>query len=36
MQVIEVTDDTVTLDGNHPLAGLDLTFAFRQDHIEGT
>jgi len=27
--VAEVTDDTVTLDANHPLAGQDLTF-----HIE--
>jgi len=24
--VIEVTDDEVTVDGNHPLAGLDLSF----------
>ncbi len=34
MQIIEVTDDGVTLDGNHPLAGLDLTFALRLDRIE--
>ena len=24
--VIDITDDTVTVDGNHPLAGLDLKF----------
>lgn len=27
--VTEVTDKTITLDGNHPLAGRDLTFAIR-------
>jgi peptidylprolyl isomerase len=27
--VTEVTDTTITLDGNHPLAGYDLTFAIR-------
>ncbi len=34
MQIISVTDSTVTLDGNHPLAGLDLTFALRLEMIE--
>jgi len=27
MLVIKVDDENITLDGNHPLAGLDLTFA---------
>lgn len=27
VRVVAVTDDTVTLDANHPLAGQDLTFA---------
>jgi FKBP-type peptidyl-prolyl cis-trans isomerase 2 len=35
MLVAEVTDTVVTLDGNHPLAGLDLTFALTLDAIEG-
>ncbi len=26
LTIVEMTDDTVTLDGNHPLAGEDLTF----------
>jgi peptidylprolyl isomerase len=29
MLVIKVDDENVTLDGNHPLAGLDLTFALQ-------
>jgi peptidylprolyl isomerase len=27
LTVVDLTDDTVTLDANHPLAGQDLTFA---------
>jgi len=34
MVVTAVNEDDVTLDGNHPLAGLDLTFALRVEHIE--
>jgi FKBP-type peptidyl-prolyl cis-trans isomerase 2 len=34
MIVIAVSDSDVTLDGNHPLAGCDLTFALRVDSIE--
>ncbi|MDD2364814.1 MAG: FKBP-type peptidyl-prolyl cis-trans isomerase [Desulfuromonadaceae bacterium] len=34
MIVIEASDSEVTLDGNHPLAGCDLTFALRVDAIE--
>ncbi|WP_298267242.1 FKBP-type peptidyl-prolyl cis-trans isomerase [Geobacter sp.] len=33
MVITEVTEATVTLDGNHPLAGLDLTFALKFDRI---
>ncbi|RNC72616.1 MAG: peptidylprolyl isomerase [Desulfuromonadales bacterium] len=34
MMVTGVTETTVELDGNHPLAGLDLTFALRLERIE--
>jgi peptidylprolyl isomerase len=34
MVVTEVSDSEVTLDGNHPLAGLDLTFALRLVSVE--
>ena len=34
MRIIKLTDDEVTLDGNHPLAGLDLTFALQLETIE--
>ncbi len=33
MVITGVTEATVTLDGNHPLAGLDLTFALKLDRI---
>ncbi|NVN91660.1 MAG: FKBP-type peptidyl-prolyl cis-trans isomerase [Desulfuromonadales bacterium] len=34
MMVIDVNESEVTLDGNHPLAGRDLTFAVRVDRVE--
>ena len=34
MVVTAVSDGDVTLDGNHPLAGLDLTFALCLDRVE--
>jgi peptidylprolyl isomerase len=34
MMVIDENDSRVTLDGNHPLAGCDLTFAVRVDRVE--
>lgn len=34
MFVTGVSDTYVTLDGNHPLAGCDLTFALRVDRVE--
>ncbi len=33
MTIIDHNDTDVVLDGNHPLAGLDLTFALRLDAI---
>ena len=33
LMVAEVGETIVTLDGNHPLAGLDLTFALRLEEI---
>ena len=29
MRIINLSEEAVTLDGNHPLAGLDLTFALQ-------
>lgn len=34
MVVTAVNDIDVTLDGNHPLAGLDLTFALKVEQVE--
>lgn len=34
MLVTAVTEEAVTLDGNHPLAGCNLTFALRLDQIQ--
>lgn len=34
MMVTGVSGDDVTLDGNHPLAGCELTFAVRVDRVE--
>ena len=33
MMIIDHNEEEVVLDGNHPLAGLDLTFALRLDAI---
>ena len=33
MLIITADEQEVTLDGNHPLAGLDLTFALRLDAV---
>ena len=33
MQIIDHNETEVVLDGNHPLAGCDLTFALRLDEI---
>jgi len=34
MKIIEVNDTEVALDGNHALAGFELTFALRVDRVE--
>jgi FKBP-type peptidyl-prolyl cis-trans isomerase 2 len=34
MLVTAVNESNVTLDGNHPLAGMELTFALKVDQVE--
>ena len=34
MRVVEVGDADVTLDGNHPLAGCELTFALQVEEVK--
>lgn len=34
MIITAVDEERVTLDGNHPLAGLDLTFALKVERVE--
>ena len=34
MRIIKLEEDEVTLDSNHPLAGLDLTFALQLEKID--
>lgn len=34
MRILQINAEEVVLDGNHPLAGLDLTFALQLDAIE--
>jgi FKBP-type peptidyl-prolyl cis-trans isomerase 2 len=36
MRVIEASTDVVTLDGNHPLAGCELTFALQVVQVESS
>lgn len=36
MRVVKEEGDEVTLDGNHPLAGLDLTFALQLVSVEAS
>jgi FKBP-type peptidyl-prolyl cis-trans isomerase 2 len=33
MMVTAVNENSVTLDGNHPLAGLELTFALKMEQV---